>query len=225
MKTPHKFELHVHTAESSQCSHLAAKEMVELYHAAGYSGLATTDHLHDYLLASWYKNNWDSYIDYLLHGYKIAKFHGDRLGLSVILGLEISFTKTPGDFLVYGLTEAFLRANPFLHRRHLKEFFSLYNKQLTIIHAHPYRGGNEKVFPKHVHGIEIFNGNPHHPNPGNHKAKTLSIKHPKLITTSASDAHSARDTCTGWLELSRPVADAQQLQDVLRRKDYNLAQA
>lgn len=44
----YRYDLHVHTSEVSACGSIPAKEVVRLYHQAGYDGLVITDHYADY---------------------------------------------------------------------------------------------------------------------------------------------------------------------------------
>lgn len=213
-----KFEPHAHTAESSACSSLPARELVERYHVAGFDGIAITDHLYKYLVAN-HNNQWDACIDYLLQGYKAAKQRGDELGMKVILGMELSFTDRHNDYLVYGFDEEFLRNNPNLCSLGIKKFFRRYGKDLLIIHAHPYRYGNEAVFPEYIHGVEVHNGNPRHPN-NNKKAMSLYTARPELYPINASDAHELEDVGVGWIEFKRPVVDSFQFRDAVRRREY-----
>ena len=42
-----KFDLHVHTAETSKCGTISAPKLVDTYKANGYDGIVITDHLHE----------------------------------------------------------------------------------------------------------------------------------------------------------------------------------
>jgi len=217
-----KFEPHTHTAESSACSILPARELVEGYHAAGFNGIAITDHLYKYLVTS-HKNQWGLCIDYLLRGYKEAKKWGDELGIAVILGMEIRFTDCPNDYLVYGFDENFLRETPNLCSLGLKKFFRRFRKELLIIHAHPYRYGNEAVYTEYIHGIEVYNGNPRHSN-YNKKARALYAAQPKLCPINASDVHEPEDIGGGWIEFYKPVGDSFQFRDAVLGREYKRGQ-
>jgi len=218
---PYKFEPHAHTAESSGCASISARMLVAAYHAAGFDSIAITDHMYGYLLQRC-KYDWDRCVDVFLKGYKNAKKHGDKLGLGVILGMELSFAASPGmDYLVYGISEKFLRANPDLPLLTLKEFFGLYSNELLIIQAHPFRYGNELVYHQYLHGVEIHNGNPRHVN-CNKKAKALCKSRPKLCPIAASDTHEAGDVGRGWIELMRPVHESAQLRDMILNREYEV---
>ncbi|MCL2361281.1 MAG: PHP domain-containing protein [Defluviitaleaceae bacterium] len=218
---PYKFEPHAHTAESSGCANFPAKKLVEAYHAAGFDGIAITDHMYGYLLQR-FKNNWNQCVDFFLKGYKNAKKRGNELGLGVILGMELSFAGAPGmDYLVYGIDENFLRKNSDLPNLHLKEFFRRYSDELLIIQAHPFRYGNEIVYHQYLHGVEIHNGNPRHIN-DNKKSRALCKSRPKLCPISASDTHEAGDVGRGWIELKHPVKDSKQLRNIILNREYEL---
>jgi len=218
---PYKFEPHAHTAEVSGCANISAKNLVEAYHSAGFDSIAITDHMHGYLLHR-FKHNWDKVVDFFLKGYKNAKKHGDKLGLGVLLGMELSFASAPGmDYLVYGIDEKFLRKNPDLPLLNLKEFSRRYKDELLIIQAHPFRYGNEIVYHQHLHGIEIYNSNPRHES-CNKKAQDLCKNRPKLCPISASDTHEPGDIARGWIELKRPVSDGSQMRELILGREYEL---
>jgi len=221
MIKPYKFDPHTHTAESSGCSAIYAEELVEGYHAAGFGGIAITDHLSDYFASDY--DDWGTCIDYFMHGYNTAKARGDELGLDVILGVEARFDASYCDYLLFGLDEDFLRQNPYFYKRGLRKLYRSFGKEILIIQAHPYRGsGSPDV--NFIHGIEVYNGNPRHKN-RNNKARALSAAHPKLYTISASDTHEAGDIGSGWMELDRPVSDSWQFRELVMRGEYTLGQA
>ena len=217
----YKFDTHIHTAESSICSTIPAAEMVDKYHAAGFSGIAITDHL--YAFATTPYCDWDVFIDHLLRGYKAAKKRGDEIGLNVILSMELRFNNILSDFLIYGIDEAFLRANPFLQELTPQEFFKRHGDKLLIIQAHPYRVGYGAVFMDSIHGVEVYNGNNqgYHDN-RNEKAQALCAAHPKYYPLKGSDAHSETNMCTGWINLNRPATDSHQFCDLVKQREYVL---
>ncbi len=117
------FDTHVHTAEASPCGRLPARQMVRLYRDAGYSGLVVTDHLHRDCPAFTAAGGWEASIDRYLLGYRRAREEGERLGLAVLWGVELTLLgTTPGDYLIYGLEEQFLRRHPRLYDLELAAF-------------------------------------------------------------------------------------------------------
>ena len=99
-----------------------------MYKAAGYDGIVVTDHYHrGYFEKNFYSRQakqatWSEKIDKYLSGYKGALEAGKRLGLTVLLGMEIRFDGSSNDYLVYGVDEAFLRENPELYSLGLSNF-------------------------------------------------------------------------------------------------------
>jgi len=218
MNKPYKFDPHTHTAETSRCATISAAELVEGYHAAGFGGIAVTDHLNDFFADGF--ESWDACIDHFMRGYNAAKARGDELGLDVVLGLEIRFPGSYCDYLMYGLDEAFLRGNPYLYKLGLRKLFRQHGGKLLIIQAHPYRGSGLPEVGL-VHGVEVFNGNPRHQN-RNKKARELCAKHPKLYQISASDTHEPGDIGAGWVEFDGPVADSFAFREMVMLGGYGL---
>ena len=212
----YKFDPHTHSSEVSRCSILTATDLVYGYHAAGFGGIAVTDHLYDGLVSDF--DNWDDCVDHILQGYKNAKACGDELGLDIILGLEIRFNTNCGDYLAYGLDEDFLRANPYLHRLGPRKFFKRYRDELLIIQAHPYRW-NDVPNLRCIHGVEVYNGNPRHAN-RNNRTQKFCVSHPELYQISASDAHEPEDIGVGWMEFDRPVADSFRFREMIMRGEH-----
>jgi len=218
MTKPYKFDPHTHTSETSRCSRITAAQLVKGYHAVGFGGIAITDHLNKWYTSSF--DDWDTYLDYFLRGYKAAKAHGDKIGLDVILGAEARFDSVNGEFLLYGLDEDFLRRNPNFHMLNLQKFYSRYGGEILIIQAHPYRG-EDKPCMGCIHGAEAYNGNPRHMS-HNKKARKLCAKHPELYPTSASDTHELGDIGAGWMEFDQPVADSRRFRELVMRREYVL---
>lgn len=200
------YDPHTHTAETSKCGHLPAAEVVDRYARHGFSGLVVTDHLHpEYLSRIDTDHNWDHVIDHYLAGYRASKARGDELGLDVILGAELRFPENDNDYLVYGIDEAWLRANPYLCCMSAREFYRKFHDQVLIVHAHPYRDGNTTVFEDAVHGTEILNAHPPAmktitTGPWSWRSATRSIcawqgLTPTRMVTSAGLASSCRSGC------------------------------
>ena len=219
MNKTYKYETHIHTAESSMCSNLPAAEAVDMYHAAGYDGIAITDHIYAFTTDQY--SSWDAFIDYLMQGYRAAKKRGDELGMEVIFGTEMRFKCVFCDFLIFGHDEAFLRANPNIEDLTPQEFYKLHGDKLLIIQAHPYRKGYGPVYKDSIHGIEVFNGNHWHEN-NNQDAQALLAARPEYFPTKGSDVHSQNDVGTGWINLHRLARDAREFCEIIRGREYSL---
>jgi len=217
-----KIEPHSHTDESSNCGKIPGAELAERYHEIGYDGIAITDHLYEGMLKKLDDpNDWDACVDFFLRGYKAAKARGDEIGISVILGAEIRFKGCPNDYLVYGIDEKFLRDNPFLFRTDPWSFYKKFGGELVIIHAHPFRGGNEAVYTDCIHGIEAVNLNPRHPS-RNELAIALSEAHPELLVFYGSDTHQIQDIGCAWMLFNKEIHNSEEFRRAVLARDYAL---
>jgi len=156
----YKYEIHVHTAETSRCGYLKVSERARVYKDLGYDGICITDHLHEFYLSLMdCYTDWQCCVNRFMHGYNEAKKAGDALGLDVIFGIELRFTDNDNDFLVFGVDEAWVRANPFVCRMTHAEFFHRFGSEVLILQAHPFRSGHP-ILTEYIHGLEVVNGNP-----------------------------------------------------------------
>lgn len=216
------YDAHVHTKESSLCGHVPAKAMVEAYRELQYTGIAITDHLNEEnMQGGHFQNDWQAYMDHFLHGYRQAKAQGDAADFDVVLGAEIRFLTDDSDYLLFGIDEAFLRENPFLHRTTLKQFYKKYHKQLLIVRAHPFRFLEFPVLPKYLHGVEAINCNERHPN-RNEMAFALAKKHTHLLKICGSDAHRPEDIGRAALIFPQRHSNSIALQEGLVSGNYTM---
>lgn len=218
----YRFDPHVHTAEVSSCGWMPAAHITDLYHNKGFSGFVVTDHLHETYISSLpCRDDWAACMERYLSGYRAAKARGDALGMSILLGAEIRFPENDNDYLLYGIDEAFLFNNPYLHRIGHEAFFEKYGKQLLIIHAHPYRNGNRVVFDTCIHGSEVVNGNPRHRN-GNPLAEALCDRNAHFLRLCGSDTHRPGDEAHAWVDFEEPVPDSFAFRRLVEHRAYRL---
>ena len=127
------FEMHLHTDEVSRCASIPAKQIAELYLTTDYKGIVVTDHMNASAFNNAkYKNaTWDEKVTHFLEGYNILKeeLNGKMV---VLLGMEINFYESDNDYLVYGITEDFLRSNGDL-MDYSPEDFSLLAKENGLL--------------------------------------------------------------------------------------------
>ena len=221
MKKKFKLEPHMHTAEISSCGRIPAAELATRCHLLGYDSIVITDHLNqEYVSRFSHEDDWDTIMDHFLSGYKTAKKHGSEIGLNVLLGAEIQFMVNDNEYLLYGLDEEFLRSNPFLHLLDPWEFFNKYEKEILIIQAHPFRGGNEIVFHECIHGVEVFNSNPRHNN-YDHKALQLCNSNPHLFRLYGADIHCDEDFGRSWMLFDEPISDFQTFISSVKQNTYS----
>lgn len=210
-----KYDVHVHTSEVSQCGHVDARTVARLYKDAGYTGIVITDHYYEAYFQSLGNIDWSSKIDIFLHGYKQALEEGEKIGLTVIPGMEIRFTENYNDYLIYGIDQYFLKTCPKLYLLGLEGFRKEFKDAgLLVYQAHPFRDRMERANPLLLDGIEVFNGNPRHDSRNDlayNRAKNYSLK-----MISGSDFHQTQDLAGGGIELSEEINTPAELIKVLR---------
>jgi predicted metal-dependent phosphoesterase TrpH len=193
----YKTDTHMHTAESSECSEVAAEELVRLYHQQGYKTLIITPHYNSVYLRR-VSDDWNERINYMFVGYNKAKALGDTLGVNVLYGIELTLRSTSSDYLIYGITPEFLKENHDLYDYSLEQLiFMCRENDFLIVQAHPFRSGNELVPPMYKMPIEVYNGN-YYLDPRNDMAKAYAEKH-GLIGISGSDFHFPQELGRGGI--------------------------
>lgn len=214
-----KTELHAHTSEVSPCGHVTAPEVADRFIAEGYSSLVITNHYSPYIIDN-LNGTWREKMDYYMYPYYLMREHaGDRL--HVILGCELRFEGNINDYLIYGITEEFLRENPDLHKMSLRSFAPLARENgFLVVQAHPFRNGIEIVPPELLDGMETFNGTPSYD--GRNAIADAWAKRYGLIRTSGSDFHNPDQYGTGGILTSAAIRTGEELVAVLKSGDYTL---
>ena len=64
-------------------------------------------------------------------GYREARREGEKIGLQVFLGAEIALDNPYNDYLLFGITEEFLREYPKLFRLEIKDLYELGRKAMA----------------------------------------------------------------------------------------------
>ena len=215
----YKYELHCHTTGVSRCATIDPKTLVHKYEKAGYSGLVLTDHYSPLtFLPKYYLCPQKAIEQYLASYHKLKNWCGDSF--TVLLGLELRHYGVVNDYLVYGVEEDWLKKQPNMLRWSEKKVCEEMHKQGYLVYqAHPYRPLIYRCDPKHIDGIEVFNG--HTDTVRNEKALQWAKALGKPMT-SGSDTHHEKDTACGGIETLRPIRCNGDLLDVLRSQNYTL---
>ena len=201
----YKYETHLHTDETSPCGKVPADEVVRIYKKAGYTGIVVTDHYYNSFFENQPLTNWASKLNLFLTGYKKAFAEGQRLGLDVLLGMEIRFNENVNDYLVFGFDESFLQEYKELYKLNLQAFRELTaDKGIIIIQAHPFRPMMVPAPPTLIDGVEIYNGNPRHDSL-NHLSAQYAQDH-GLKMLSGSDFHQPQDAARGGIIIGERIS-------------------
>lgn len=208
------YDMHVHTEEVSWCAHVDAATVVRTYKENGYTGIVITDHFFAGYFDGLMEKSWAAKVDRYLEGYRIAKCEGDKLGLKVLLGVELRFPGSENDFLVYGITEEFIYNNPEPYEGGPEGFRRLTEgKDILIYQAHPFRNGMTRANPKLIDGVEVFNCCSRHES-YNSLALQFALKN-GLKMISGGDFHMVEDVRKGGLILNEAPENSQELVGIL----------
>lgn len=212
----YKYDTHTHTSEVSPCGKVEASEIVRLYKQEGYNGIVITDHYYDGFFNRCLSSSWEGKAKEYLAGYRSALEEGNKIGLKVLLGIELRFQDSPNDYLVYGIDEKLLFDYPELYKSNLKEFRKFANeKNLLIYQAHPYRKGSSPTDdPTLLDGVEVYNGHPRHDS-HNDLAYAFGVKN-KLKSISGSDFHQTPDLARGGIITKEEVTTIMDLVEILK---------
>ena len=227
-------ELHCHTSETSSCSTVPGKELVNIYKAKNYNAIVITDHYYNGYFNAFSDISdisdisWNEKVDNYLSGYRNAKKRGDEVGVNVILGMEIRFTDNSNDYLVFGLTEQILYDYPMLYEYKIEKF-SEFSKEHNLIftQAHPFRNGMIIINHDYLDGIEIYNGHIWH-NSRNELAELIykeqSQKRP-FIAIVGSDCHNVSHEGRAGIISDILPSDSVELAAILRSGEYKIYKA
>ena len=157
----YRYETHCHTSPVSQCGKASVEDTVGFYHRIGYDGIFITNHFLDGNINSVVREmHYAEQIDYYFSDYEKAAKLGERIGIRVFPGVELSYKGT--DFLIYGLEKEWYRAHPeIMAMKKTEELPFLMEAGALVIQAHPYREAfyidHIRLFPRSVHGVEVIN--------------------------------------------------------------------
>ncbi len=220
----YRTELHLHTAEVSACATENVAYIADIYAAAGYTTVVVTEHLNPQT----FKNkrvdlsaaDWEEKCTHYLRGYRaMQEAAGGRF--HVLLGMELNPKPMGCDYLIYGMTEEFLRGFPEIADTPLKLLVSrLHDAGMLLYQAHPFRNDARVTDPRLLDGIESYNGHVGHDS-RNGIARLWAEKF-SLPEISGTDFHHAHQAPVAGIETDFPITTNEMLLDVLRSGNYTL---
>ena len=222
-------DMHVHTSGVSSCAKQTVEETIACKIKEGYDGMVLTNHCQ-----SWYyapsRVGHEKYIRSVLEEYARAVEYGKRRNFRVYLGLEVTLLNPfYADWLLYGVTEEFLKNSPPLYMLSQKELFEFCEKYgVLLVQAHPFRpvpyvervyGVGEKEY---LHGIEINCSE----KDTIHKDRVVAIARENgLLITAGTDYHGKpeRPFVVGGAYIPENVRTSEELAGYLKgNKDLSL---
>lgn len=161
-----KYEMHMHTSESSACGHSTIEEMITRYKADGYSGAVLTNHFYHGNTCIDRHLPWNDFV----REYSRPYFEGQRLAKELDFDLLFGIEEHLGggkEFLVYGITPDFLYDKEQLIKSSSTD--SVYRMDLLPVWAdevkkaggimclaHPFRNRGYIKEPDYLPNLEFF---------------------------------------------------------------------
>lgn len=220
----YKIETHLHTSYVSQCARLEAEHLAAAYHAAGFSGIAVTDH---YNIETYAYMGRDPKSDKhasvtTLQGYWRMQEACAKYGIKVYCGLELRFYENVNDYLYYDFDPALLDDAHAVMSLGVAGFREqLHPLGGLLIQAHPFRYPCVPVAAHLLDGVEVLNCNPRH-NSNNTRALDFAARNPQLIRTAGSDCHQLGDEAVSGILSETLPADTKEFAALLRSGAYQL---
>ncbi len=182
-----KTEFHLHTAETSPCGKVPARELVRAFAAAGYGAMVVTDH---YLPGMFESRETRGLF---LKGYREARAAAEGMEFTVLPGMEFRFAAADNDFLIYGMEEADFPALPEDLCGYALPDFHAYCRDhgFLVFQAHPFRPWCQVQDPAYLDGAEVNNGNVRQEN-NNALALAFARRH-RLLEVTGGDVHQLSD--------------------------------
>lgn len=156
----YKYETHSHTWPVSICARVSVEESLAFYKEMGYDGVFITNHFLDGNINIDKSLPYEAQIAFYFSDYEEGLRIGEKLGLKVFFGAELSYGGT--DFLVYGLDKAWFLAHPeIMEMKKSRELEFFMESGALVIQAHPFREAayidHIRLFPRQIHGVEVTN--------------------------------------------------------------------
>lgn len=210
-----KTEAHMHTYPVSSCSKLSPREQVRLFKEAGYDTVFVSDHFSPHHFKKLGEDlTFAQKVDKLCDAYLEAKEEGEKLGLTVLFSVELSFHKN--HYLLYGVTREFLKLREDIFDIDIDELYAhLKAHGITIIQAHSHRAEKCVPHPHHVDGFEI--------NcclrKENYNERTMQLaKEYNLPLTIGSDCHRPEDVGVSATLSEEKITSVEQYLDLVRSR-------
>ena len=214
------YELHMHTSDTSRCGKSPAADMVAAYKQKGFTGVVVTDHLMNVQSHAEPETDWNRRVEKQLAGYYAALEAGEKLGLTVYCGWELTYQDNAEDYLTLGLSPQFLYDHPWLERYDIEKYRdAVHAAGGILVRAHPYRRAwyIKKPYVERegiADAIEVFNGG-NSSQEENDMALAYAQKH-NMPMTGGSDAHHVDETARGYFALEKKAESYAELCEAIR---------
>ncbi len=215
-----KTELHCHSKSVSACARVSNEEIIEKFTSAGYTSLVLANHFNKGTQEFLGCANYQDFVTAYLKGYEDLKRDANGK-LNVILAMELRFNENTNDYLVFGITEEFLRAHEEIFSLNPERFSKISREAgLIFVQAHPFRNSMTVVRPDFLDGVEVYNGHKGHDS-RNEIADMWADRY-GLIKTSGTDFHYPHVPANAGILTETEITSSSQLVEILKSGNYSL---
>ena len=215
-----KTELHCHSKSISACARVSNEEIIEKFTQAGYTTLVLANHF-NYDTQRYHQcEDYQDFVTLYLKGYEDLKRDAEGK-LNIILAMELRLNENCNDYLVFGITEEFLRAHDDVFTLNAESFSKIARENgLLFMQAHPFRNYMTVIRPDFLDGVEVYNGHKGHDS-RNEIADMWADKF-GLIKTSGTDFHYPHAPANAGILTEAEIKDGAQLVEILKSGNYSL---
>lgn len=148
-------DMHTHSSGVSGCCRLNAEEIVEAAKKIGVDGIILTNHYTSDDCEDFPSSK--DYIEHYINEYHLARSYGEKIGLKVFFGIEVTMNFADRiHLLIYGVKEDFLRENPCIYDLSLEELYKTVHKNGGIlVEGHPFRHNCPILDTNYLDALEI----------------------------------------------------------------------
>lgn len=211
----YKTELHAHSYPVSACGKFTSDEVVKTYLTTDCSTLVLTNHLTEKHLEG---RTEKQVAEFYLSDYYTACEAAKGTGMNVALGVEIRFTGTINDYLVYGVSPDDIEKMASLVMTDIHTFYREFkNDKNVILQAHPFRNNMEPTPLDSVDGIESFNAHPNH-----NSRISIACRFARdngLLVSGGSDYHEEGRHATCFMRTKQQMRDSYDVAEAIKSKD------
>ncbi len=230
-----KYELHMHTKESSACGKNSIDEMIEKYKSMGFSGAVLTNHFFFGNTAIDRNLPPEKFIEEFVKPYYDGQKTAKELDFDLIFGLEGNYGGGK-EFLIYGITPEVLYENLHLISQEmntypyrfelLREWKKVVDKEGGILAlAHPFRDRSYVPEPDLLPDPEVYTAvevfNTCNTEEANEKAELYFADKDKILFA-GNDYHNIGFERFAATAFKERIRDEKELVSELRSGEYSL---
>ena len=221
----YKYNLHVHSMESSACAISTVTELIKKHKEIGFTGFALTNHFLHGNTAIDRTKAWKDFVKAYSKSYNSSLEIAQKLDFDLLFGIEEGYDRGK-EFLVYGVSPEILLSHPELQNRGIENWSKVVRENNGFIaYAHPFRYRSYIPDPYSmpdisiVDCIEIYNmGN----QPENNEMAAKTFKESGKILIAGGDLHSVNFNDSFGIKTNERIKTTEQLAEVLKNNQFEL---